>query len=49
MPEVDYAVLSEWFDWILSNVYIPVDLIGENTQSTIDAILTTLRIGCVEI
>ncbi|XP_035771461.1 thymidine kinase 2, mitochondrial [Neolamprologus brichardi] len=27
MPEVDYAVLSEWFDWITANVCIPVDLI----------------------
>lgn len=29
MPEVDYAVLSEWFDWITANICIPVDLIGE--------------------
>lgn len=38
MPGVDYAVLSEWFDWITTNICIPVDLIGENTQSreTID-------------
>ncbi|MCI4392963.1 hypothetical protein PGIGA_G00151940 [Pangasianodon gigas] len=27
MPEVDYAVLSEWFEWIISNISIPVDLI----------------------
>nr|XP_046257624.1 thymidine kinase 2, mitochondrial isoform X1 [Scatophagus argus] len=27
MPEVDYAVLSEWFDWVTTNIYIPVDLI----------------------
>ncbi|XP_037637436.1 thymidine kinase 2, mitochondrial-like isoform X1 [Sebastes umbrosus] len=27
MPEVDYAVLSEWFDWITTNISIPVDLI----------------------
>lgn len=32
MPEVDYIVLSEWFDWITTNVPIRVDLIGENTQ-----------------
>lgn len=30
MPEVDYAVLSEWFEWIISNISIPVDLIGES-------------------
>lgn len=33
MPEVDYAVLSEWFDWITANVCIPVDLIGEYNTS----------------
>lgn len=28
MPEVDFAVLSEWFEWIIKNISIPVDLIG---------------------
>lgn len=28
MPEVDFAVLSEWFDWITQNIALPVDLIG---------------------
>ncbi|XP_023646594.1 thymidine kinase 2, mitochondrial [Paramormyrops kingsleyae] len=27
MPQVDFAVLTEWFDWITKNIYIPVDLI----------------------
>uniref|UniRef100_UPI00398F1F2A thymidine kinase 2, mitochondrial n=1 Tax=Pristiophorus japonicus TaxID=55135 RepID=UPI00398F1F2A len=27
MPAVDYAVLSEWFDWIVTNTNIPIDLI----------------------
>lgn len=27
MPPVDYAVLSEWFEWIVANNNIPVDLI----------------------
>ncbi|KAG7214382.1 hypothetical protein INR49_023093 [Caranx melampygus] len=27
MPEVDYAVLSEWFNWLTSNISISVDLI----------------------
>ncbi|XP_074531785.1 thymidine kinase 2, mitochondrial isoform X2 [Halichoeres trimaculatus] len=27
MPEVDYAVLCEWFEWITTNISIPVDLI----------------------
>ncbi|XP_074170879.1 thymidine kinase 2, mitochondrial isoform X2 [Rhinolophus sinicus] len=28
MPEVDYVVLSEWFDWIVRNIALSVDLIG---------------------
>ncbi|XP_048371774.1 thymidine kinase 2, mitochondrial [Sphaerodactylus townsendi] len=27
MPEVDYAVLTEWFEWILKNLDVSVDLI----------------------
>ncbi|XP_036391266.1 thymidine kinase 2, mitochondrial [Megalops cyprinoides] len=27
MPEVDYVILSEWFEWITQNIAIPVDLI----------------------
>ncbi|XP_029377233.1 thymidine kinase 2, mitochondrial isoform X2 [Echeneis naucrates] len=27
MPEVDYAVLSEWFDWITARIPIHIDLI----------------------
>lgn len=29
MPEVDYVVLSEWFDWIQNNTDVSVDLIGK--------------------
>ncbi|KAK2498704.1 hypothetical protein MC885_003464 [Smutsia gigantea] len=29
MPEVDYVVLSEWFDWITRNMDVSIDLIGE--------------------
>lgn len=29
MPEVDYVVLSEWFDWITRNMNVSIDLIGE--------------------
>lgn len=29
MPEVDYVVLLEWFDWIVSNIDVSIDLIGE--------------------
>lgn len=28
MPEVDYVVLTEWFDWIQNNTDVSVDLIG---------------------
>ncbi|KAG9461533.1 hypothetical protein GDO78_016542 [Eleutherodactylus coqui] len=27
MPEVDYVVLSEWFNWIIKNIDLSVDLI----------------------
>uniref|UniRef100_A0A8C5SXX3 Thymidine kinase 2, mitochondrial n=1 Tax=Laticauda laticaudata TaxID=8630 RepID=A0A8C5SXX3_LATLA len=27
MPEVDYVILTEWFDWILKNMNVSVDLI----------------------
>ncbi|KAJ3610403.1 hypothetical protein NHX12_022495 [Muraenolepis orangiensis] len=27
MPEVDYVVLTEWFDWITTNLYMPISLI----------------------
>ncbi|CAL8357753.1 unnamed protein product [Boreogadus saida] len=27
MPEVDYVILTEWFDWITTNLHLPVDLI----------------------
>ncbi|KAL7978847.1 hypothetical protein Chor_013336 [Crotalus horridus] len=27
MPEVDYVILTEWFDWILKNVNVSLDLI----------------------
>ena len=33
MPEVDYAILSEWYDWIQANEDMHVDLIGENNTS----------------
>ncbi|OBS72622.1 hypothetical protein A6R68_12795 [Neotoma lepida] len=27
MPEVDYVILSEWFDWIIRNIDVSIDLI----------------------
>lgn len=35
MPEVDFAVLSEWFEWIVKNIAIPVDLIGMANKSVL--------------
>lgn len=32
MPEVDYAILSEWFDWIIKNIDVSVDLIGKTVS-----------------
>lgn len=29
MPEVDYVILSEWFNWIVRNIDVSMDLIGE--------------------
>lgn len=34
MPEVDYVVLSEWFDWIQNNTDVSVDLIGKIWMGT---------------
>ncbi|XP_056147697.1 thymidine kinase 2, mitochondrial isoform X2 [Lampris incognitus] len=28
MPEVDYIILTKWFDWIIDNISITVDLIA---------------------
>ena len=29
MPEVDYAILSEWYKWLEDNEDMHIDLIGE--------------------
>jgi len=39
MPEVDFAVLSEWFEWIIKNIAIPVDLIGMEKNSVLHCML----------
>ena len=31
MPEVDYAILSEWYDWIQANEDMHIDLIGKSS------------------
>lgn len=33
MPEIEYAILTEWFEWILSTQNVHVDLIGKLTSS----------------
>lgn len=33
MPEVDYVILSEWFDWIIRNIDVSVDLIGKTVSA----------------
>lgn len=34
MPEVDYVILAEWFDWIVRNIDVSIDLIGERPLPT---------------
>ncbi|KAE8608358.1 hypothetical protein XENTR_v10011479 [Xenopus tropicalis] len=41
MPEVDYAILTEWFEWIVKNTDTSVDLIG-NTLFCGDALIVLL-------
>lgn len=32
MPKVEYVILSEWFDWIIRNINVPIDLIGKTVS-----------------
>ncbi|XP_067854273.1 thymidine kinase 2, mitochondrial isoform X2 [Heptranchias perlo] len=45
MPAVDYAVLSEWFDWIVKNNNIPIDLIVY-LQTTPETCYQRLKTRC---
>ncbi|XP_041048398.1 thymidine kinase 2, mitochondrial isoform X4 [Carcharodon carcharias] len=45
MPEVDYAVLTEWFNWIVTNTDIPVDLIVY-LQTTPETCYQRLKTRC---
>ncbi|XP_048461907.1 thymidine kinase 2, mitochondrial [Rhincodon typus] len=45
MPAVDYAVLTEWFNWIVTNVNIPIDLIVY-LQTAPETCHERLRIRC---
>uniref|UniRef100_A0AAY5K9Y2 Thymidine kinase 2, mitochondrial n=1 Tax=Esox lucius TaxID=8010 RepID=A0AAY5K9Y2_ESOLU len=47
MPEVDFAVLSEWFEWITQNITIPVDLIVY-LQTSPQTCLERLKVRCRE-
>lgn len=47
MPEVDYIVLTEWFDWIITNIHIPVDLIVY-LQTTPQKCHERLKLRCRE-
>nr|KAF6412007.1 thymidine kinase 2 [Rousettus aegyptiacus] len=47
MPEVDYMVLSEWFDWIVRNIDVSVDLIVY-LQTTPETCYQRLKMRCRE-
>ncbi|XP_039744812.1 thymidine kinase 2, mitochondrial [Pteropus medius] len=47
MPEVDYVVLSEWFDWIVRNIDVSVDLIVY-LQTTPETCYQRLKMRCRE-
>ncbi|XP_044516542.1 thymidine kinase 2, mitochondrial [Gracilinanus agilis] len=47
MPEVDYVVLSEWFDWIVKNIDVSVDLIVY-LQTSPEACYERLKLRCRE-
>uniref|UniRef100_A0A8C6ARD0 Thymidine kinase 2, mitochondrial n=1 Tax=Monodon monoceros TaxID=40151 RepID=A0A8C6ARD0_MONMO len=47
MPEVDYVVLSEWFDWIVRNIDVSIDLIVY-LQTTPETCYQRLKMRCRE-
>ncbi|KAJ6666027.1 hypothetical protein lerEdw1_000931 [Lerista edwardsae] len=47
MPEVDYVVLTEWFEWILKNMDVSVDLIVY-LQTSPDTCYDRLKMRCRE-
>ncbi|XP_057170147.1 thymidine kinase 2, mitochondrial isoform X1 [Ursus arctos] len=47
MPEVDYVILSEWFDWIVRNIDMSVDLIVY-LRTTPETCYQRLRLRCRE-
>lgn len=47
MPDVDYVVLSEWFDWIVKNIDVSVDLIVY-LRTTPETCYQRLKMRCRE-
>ncbi|XP_032710193.1 thymidine kinase 2, mitochondrial [Lontra canadensis] len=47
MPEVDYVVLSEWFDWLVRNIDVSVDLIVY-LRTTPETCYQRLQLRCRE-
>lgn len=47
MPEVDYVVLSEWFDWITRNMNVSIDLIVY-LRTTPETCYQRLKMRCRE-
>nr|KAF6408254.1 thymidine kinase 2 [Molossus molossus] len=47
MPEVDYVVLSEWFDWIVKNTDVSMDLIVY-LRTTPETCYQRLKMRCRE-
>ncbi|XP_030882568.1 thymidine kinase 2, mitochondrial isoform X2 [Leptonychotes weddellii] len=47
MPKVDYVILSEWFDWIVRNIDVSVDLIVY-LRTTPETCYQRLRLRCRE-
>ncbi|XP_043292486.1 thymidine kinase 2, mitochondrial isoform X8 [Cervus canadensis] len=47
MPEVDYVVLSEWFDWIVKNIDVSIDLIVY-LRTTPETCYQRLKMRCRE-
>ena len=47
MPEVDYAILSEWYNWIQDNEDMHIDLIGQwSLLKTSCTVVVSLSFSC---
>jgi thymidine kinase len=45
MPDLEYAVLSEWFDWIVGSQKLPMDLIVY-LQTTPETVYDRIKKRC---